>query len=324
MYSPLSTTPPDRNIQLSSPPSSNGRPSAPVLRALGLFRRHRKYQLLDGDEDLKGWIKNKIPYDYDPVECLLALRMTTLPHEVLLRTTLYDINSHLRTIAAEVPEELASILTGITDQGRGHVFLWGETSTRNWRNVTQRCPDASFRHPSMRYPRVIIEVSYSQQRKPLEYLADSYITDSLGGVGVVIGLDLEYNDSSESKVMVWRPKFTEEGEKTILTSELVVSQNFRDPQGHALSGCLTLPVSDFLLPSSISGPPPQQNITISFSSLSDSLTKGFALESITKQRRVQPPDRPPSWMSESASAHQHHHHSLRRGRRDSAKILRGP
>jgi hypothetical protein len=150
--------------------------------------------------------------------------MNTLPHEVLLHTILYDINSQLRTIATEVPEELASILTGITNQGKGHVFLWGETRTKNWRNVTQRCPDASFRHRSMRYPRVIIEVSYSQRRKPLEYLADSYITDSLGNVGVVIGLDLGYNDSRESKVMVWRPKFTEEGETTILASELVFSQ----------------------------------------------------------------------------------------------------
>ncbi|KAI9769899.1 MAG: hypothetical protein M1839_003565 [Geoglossum umbratile] len=333
MNSSLSTTPPDRQIQLPSPPSSNEKPSAVVSSALGLFRLHREGVLapgwnqlsiqpadyheflrqLDRDKELRQWIEVKIPYDYDPDECLLALRMTTLTHEVFLHSFVRDIEEQLQTIATEVPDELASIVANIVNQGHGHVFLWGETSTDNWRNVSQRCPDAGFRHPLMLYPRVIVEVSYSQRRKPLEYLADSYITDSCGGVGVVVGVDLEYRGSSESRVMVWRPKLTRDNGETFLESELVVSQvllfpesalhcglhsqqnsqSFCNSQGHGLPGSLTLPVSDFLLPSSIPDPPPQHNVTIPFSSLSTYFTKALTLESITKQRRGQTPALPP-------------------------------
>jgi hypothetical protein len=150
--------------------------------------------------------------------------MTTLSHEVFLHLFLQDLEGQIGTIATEVPEDLASILANTINQGHGHVFLWSDRSTENWHNVTQRCPDTSFRHPSMRYPRVIVDISYSQRRKPLEYLTDSYITDSRGSIGVVVGIDLEYRGSGELKVMVWRPKLTTEDETTFLESELVVSQ----------------------------------------------------------------------------------------------------
>jgi hypothetical protein len=167
--------------------------------------------------------------------------MTTLTHEILLDSTLNDIKHQLRAIATEAPEELASTLTETINQGHGHVFLWGETNTENWRKATQRCPDASFRHPSMLYPRVIVEVSYSQRRKPLEYLADSYITRSRGSVGTVVGLDLEYPGSKESsKVMVWRSKLTREDEGTFLESELVFSQVHLFPRIHSTLYTLSL------------------------------------------------------------------------------------
>jgi hypothetical protein len=64
------------------------------------------------------------------------------------------------------------------------------------------CPDGAFRALDTNYPQVIIEVSFSQSGKDLEYLADTYIVDSLGEVQVVIGLDLEYGRKKRSKVMV--------------------------------------------------------------------------------------------------------------------------
>jgi hypothetical protein len=53
-------------------------------------------------------------------------------------------------------------------------------------------PDTSFRYRGTRYPRVVIEVSYSQKRKDLPHLADEDILRSNGNIRVVIGLDVEY------------------------------------------------------------------------------------------------------------------------------------
>ncbi|KAI9781053.1 MAG: hypothetical protein M1839_006328 [Geoglossum umbratile] len=296
-----------------SPSPSSPKPSAAVSTALDLFRSHREgviapgwnqlsikpadyrelLRQLDIDEELRLWVEAEAVYDYDPDHCLLAVRVTTLAREVFLRELVREIRDQLRTIATEVPDVLASFLADILDQGRGHVCLWGEKTTENGREVTQRCPDSSFRHPSMRYPRVVVEISYAQKRKPLEYLADSYITKSLAGVGVVVGVDLEYRGTGESRVMVWRPKLVTENGETFLVSELVLSQIFRNAQGYSLPGTLTLPVSDFLLPDCIPNHPPRRNVEIDFSSLSAYFTKGLALESTMRQGLGQIPALPP-------------------------------
>ncbi|KAK3357161.1 hypothetical protein B0T25DRAFT_149202 [Lasiosphaeria hispida] len=73
------------------------------------------------------------------------------------------------------------------------------------------CPDASYAHKDAKKHGVIVEVSNSQKRRDLKYLADDYILGSHGLTQLVIGIDLEYqqNKGKEARVIVWRPKDVE-------------------------------------------------------------------------------------------------------------------
>ena len=59
-------------------------------------------------------------------------------------------------------------------------------------------PNALFRHLDEPYPRVVIEVSYTQKRKDLAAIAKNYIIGSNGDIGVVIGLDVKYHSSKQA------------------------------------------------------------------------------------------------------------------------------
>ncbi|OAL57300.1 hypothetical protein IQ07DRAFT_627154 [Pyrenochaeta sp. DS3sAY3a] len=53
-------------------------------------------------------------------------------------------------------------------------------------------PDTSFWHDDAEYPRVVVEVAYSQKRKRLEQLAENYLLNSDASVQVVVRLDIGY------------------------------------------------------------------------------------------------------------------------------------
>ena len=76
-------------------------------------------------------------------------------------------------------------------------------------------------------PGAVIEVSHSQKREDLPFLADHYILGSNGMIQVVIGIDVEYQKKTavKAKVFVWRPRFVER-ERVI---ELKPSETFRVP-----------------------------------------------------------------------------------------------
>ena len=75
----------------------------------------------------------------------------------------------------------------------------------------QQVPDSQFWHEDARYPNVVLEVSYSQKSKNLPRIADNYIVDSAGSIGVVIGLDIEYKRSRRAAMFIWRPKIVDRG-----------------------------------------------------------------------------------------------------------------
>jgi len=112
-------------------------------------------------------------------------------------------------------------------------------------------PNAMFTHVGARWPGVVIEVSYSQKRKDLRDLADDYILESNGGIGLVIGLDIEYRGSRKATVSTWRLKQTidEQGEEQYRASPVIENQIFRDEDGKpntALGSGLRIELKDFV------------------------------------------------------------------------------
>jgi hypothetical protein len=75
----------------------------------------------------------------------------------------------------------------------------------------RREPDGQFQHPDAAYPRVVLEVSYSQDGKNLKKLACDYILRSNGDIKAVIGVDIK--DKKESTVSLWRPNYLNEEEE---------------------------------------------------------------------------------------------------------------
>jgi hypothetical protein len=146
--------------------------------------------------------------------------MPSPAHAVLAGEVAYRILHQVRASAQGIPQPLATFVARVHNLGQCGILLPCGGSRRR----VSRHPDISFGDVKARYPRVVIEVAYSQKRKQLEELANSYITGSWGGVGVVVGIDLPYRKSGESQLMIWRSKPATEKGGRVVGSEMAVSQ----------------------------------------------------------------------------------------------------
>src|SRR2546429_8229862 len=133
--------------------------------------------------------------------------MPTGIHEIFIRKVDLDIMSQLDAIDVDIAREIESL--GSTD-------LIFETSKHS--------PDSSYACDDSRYPHVVMEVSYSQKQKDLPGLADTYIVESDGKIGVVIGLDIEYKTTKKATLSIWRPRDVVEGDKVYLESQCIKSK----------------------------------------------------------------------------------------------------
>ncbi|KAH0533858.1 hypothetical protein FGG08_007517 [Glutinoglossum americanum] len=311
----------------SPPPPS----SAALSRVLQLFRLHKEGRLdspwtkeplqpsefvqlqgqLQRDESLSS---HKLRYDYDPVQREITVRMPTLLHESLLMRVAEMISSRLQATDDSTPKSLKNIIREIWNQGHGRMHMEMEEMEGETLLASQYSPDAAFHHYRVRYPRVVLEVSYSQKSRDLEYLADAYIVDSEGNIGLVIGLDLDYGGGKEARVMVWKPEFVEvgDGEQVVdLRSKQTMAESFRNNRGESLSGMLSLQVRDFILPEQLVGIDDigdehlSRPIEISFSELTECLNEAEMLHQLVERgeglvhsrkvrrnRREQTPPRP--------------------------------
>jgi hypothetical protein len=133
-------------------------------------------------------------------------------------------------------------------------------------------PDGSFAHQDAGVECVILEVSHSQERQDLPFLADDYILGSDGRTQVVIGIDLEYRRErgKEARVTVWRPRYTEEDGEPVLAVAETETGIFRAADGSLVDGerILRIGLKDFWYwPECLRIDDIPGEITISFSQL---------------------------------------------------------
>jgi len=133
-------------------------------------------------------------------------------------------------------------------------------------------PDGSFAHKDTGVECVILEVSHSQQRQDLPFLADDYILGSNGRTQVVIGIDLEYREEKgkEARVTVWRPRYFEEDGEAVLEVAETETGIFRAVDGSLVDGerILRIGLKDFgYWPNCLRIDDIPGEITISFSQL---------------------------------------------------------
>jgi len=155
------------------------------------------------------------------------------------------------------------------------------------RDGSSHYPDGSFAHKDATELGVILEVSHSQKRQDLPFLADEYILGSNGLTQAVIGLDLAYQ-GKEARVIIWRPNKIKENGETILTIKETFQGTFRDTDGNLVNGRKKLQIwlKDF--GNKLDCPGIQKTpgvITISFAQLYELVQESEALDQIRKRRR---------------------------------------
>ncbi|KAI9781052.1 MAG: hypothetical protein M1839_006327 [Geoglossum umbratile] len=237
--------------------------------------------LWDQHPQLAEWAEHKIRYDFDPRAKVLTIRISTRVHERFLASVDKRILSELDGIANSLPATLASAVQEI-GWDRSSRFTTGTDKDRAILEQVCNEPDSQYGHDKARFPSVIIEVSYSQKRKDLPHLADTYILKSGGSVSVVVGLDVGYKAGKEATLSVWRPKFwtDEAGELHLAVETTISNQLYRDKDGAGTPGQLDLKLKDFAPASLLNGLPTDiQNrpITITHKYLTEHLTKAEEL-----------------------------------------------
>ncbi|TKA71578.1 hypothetical protein B0A49_11801 [Cryomyces minteri] len=218
-----------------SPPSSDksrrviSRQAASILR---LFRQHEKGLLPSHSSP---WLKRRLlPEEYTRV-------LADLEGEEHLKSYVeeeirYDYDAATHYITIRMPSRI-------------------HESADQKDAVTKRSPDKTFQHDEAVHPAVVMEVSYSQKRKDLPRLADSYIMDSKFNIKCVVGLDIEYKrrerDADEERageavVSIWRPGTEEEGDEIVDVCKQVVENDVsRSSDRHSQQGSLVLTLADF-------------------------------------------------------------------------------
>jgi hypothetical protein len=221
-----------------TPPPTDEKPFAQAQRVIALFeairagkhiKRHpwTEFQLAPGDYDeierqlsrdevLSGYVVSALQtqwawrlttgfvrYDYNGETHHLVVRMSTGVHELFIDGVEDAIRSQLKAIrsgsgnAARFAQKVRPARsTGIEFPVEN--ALLGRKSKYE--------PDASFWHDDAQYPRVIIKVAYSQEKKRLGRLAEDYLLDSDANIRIVVGLDVKYGKKGSRKatLSVWR------------------------------------------------------------------------------------------------------------------------
>jgi hypothetical protein len=147
--------------------------------------------------------------------------MTTPTHDLFIESIVDEIKSLLKDIDQGPLQTVAEIARNIKSQSTSRILLTDDPTDDT--KYPKHSPDAAFRHAAANYPGVVFEVSYSQKRKDLGYLAENYIIGSRGSIRMVVGLDIEYRGTKKATVSVWRPRIgTDDDGEIFLEAEQTV------------------------------------------------------------------------------------------------------
>ncbi|KAI9854725.1 MAG: hypothetical protein M1824_006607 [Vezdaea acicularis] len=227
--------------------------------------------LLKKDKYLKAYVDNKVRYDWDSRRHKLIFRMPTTIHEVLLNQVSFNIQVQLDAIRRRTGLAGAAIAKQLYFTGSSDVLLQDTQKDK-------RSPDIQWCH-DRGPPPLIIEVSYGQSKKNLSQLADDYIVGSLGNIGTVVGIDIEYRGTREARVMKWQRDIVVADDVTYLKSKQVSNEIFRYVNGDTSPGNFVLRLEDFasLGLQDVSQEDKATTITISHETLSEYLNEAEKL-----------------------------------------------
>ncbi|KAK0704258.1 hypothetical protein B0T21DRAFT_377859 [Apiosordaria backusii] len=175
------------------------------------------------------YINAIVRFDYDPDAGILDIRMPTPVHELVSTSLVNEITEQLRGIV-EKGGRAGEFAAQIVNAGSSRILLPGIAKDNT---PLRREPDAQFQNRNAVYPGLVVEISYSQDRKNLDKMAWQYIQGSNGNIKAVIGIDIGYG-AKASTVSLWRPcYYREEGDEleTLDVRREVKDELFRSSDG---------------------------------------------------------------------------------------------
>lgn len=299
------TSPVDRLIGLIALHKHGRLPGGSDWRAYSLSPdefaafKHRLQHELPG---LWSWFQASVRYDYDPFTAdgrgAFVLRMPDRLHESFNRQVedriMQAVTSLVDRLSTAGQAEVAQAVRGFHKGGSTTLEMHAprlENSSQETgdgeQGIVRRSPDASFFHDmaDTNAPLVVLEVSYSQQRKNLRQLADSYIVDSEHETRCMVGFDLAYTAPERRKktrkvdktatVAVWRAAVEQNQDgMDVGICRLDMEAQFRREDGEVCLGSLELTLADFLPPDVLAALPPSvadEKISIPFADLASYL-----------------------------------------------------
>ncbi|MCJ1249937.1 hypothetical protein MMC30_007163 [Trapelia coarctata] len=190
---------------------------------------------------------HKIRYDYFFSTQTFVLRMASRPHE---------------HVVEEVREDWFTEVKGVVRKGgpaadlAAKIMKGGSTSTScnelKGMEYGRHSPDISFYYDKeVESPRVVVEISYTQNKKELKNLAHEYLVGSDGKVTAMVGIDIG-NTYHEASFEIWRADLTMQtnGKPKQIARRTFYNQ-FRDEHGLHANNPDThfqLELSDFVGP----------------------------------------------------------------------------
>ena len=165
-------------------------------------------------------------YDYFSSSERFVLRMLTVTHEVFRSKVVLEIQRQLGIIATGTGEA-AEFAKNISYEGSTRLqFPADEDEDEEETKYDSHEPDATFTHPDMQWPAIVIEVAFTQKGEELKDLAEDYILGSKGNIRVVIGLNIECKKSKKATISVWRPQYVKHrnGQEDLISMQTVLDQ----------------------------------------------------------------------------------------------------
>ncbi|KAF9882888.1 hypothetical protein FE257_004925 [Aspergillus nanangensis] len=199
---------------------------------------------LKSDAALQEYVESRLRYDYDPRRSLLTIRMPIPLHEILCAEVAGEITRQLELVRDSAYPE-AEFAKEIKPFASSRIKL-PETLDDGKIEYIIREPDASFGHYMAQFPGVVIEICYSQKNRDIRNLVDDYILCSEGSINAVVCIDIEYRDSKQASVTLWRPAYNiRDGVEVFEASPVMNQETFRTRDGEPSNINLRLKLNDF-------------------------------------------------------------------------------
>lgn len=209
------------------------------------------YKRLEKQPGLLPYFEEKIWKEWDVDTGVLLLRLIPMAepvHEITKMKVDRAIDTELDRIVHDIPT-LRPIRQMIVQAGNSHI----KKKKRSRAPEFWKVPDGQthFASRGCRYPPFIVEVAYSQDEQDLLNTVKTYFTKLPGKICTILSINIQFAERQKRKlpdhfhaasVSLW----TSESSGNDILIRHSVDAKFRDDQGRAIPGTVTIPFASFL------------------------------------------------------------------------------